>query len=172
MDTLQASLIKRIKQQMEAETIPGAHDADYPPVTLFEVEAAEQALGFRLPELLRQLYIQVANGGFGPEYGVIGLENGYENDVTDETLVDTYFSYLIVEDNATFWKWSKGLVPICHRGCNIQSCIDCTKPEAPIILFDPNVSWETKGWETCFSLEAITLDQWFEKWLDESAKKK
>jgi hypothetical protein len=44
-----------------------------PPATWAQVEAAEAALGFLIPQLLRRLYAEVGNGGFGPNYGVVGV---------------------------------------------------------------------------------------------------
>lgn len=34
---------------------------------------AEAALGFALPPLLAELYLRIADGGFGPEYGLLPL---------------------------------------------------------------------------------------------------
>jgi hypothetical protein len=44
-----------------------------PPATVAEVDAAEVALGFAIPPLLRRLYTEVGNGGFGPNYGLEGV---------------------------------------------------------------------------------------------------
>lgn len=49
------------------------------------VESAEAKMGLGLPPLLRELYTQVGNGGFGPGYGVFGLEGGY----TDPQIIST-----------------------------------------------------------------------------------
>jgi hypothetical protein len=38
----------------------------YPPVTSEQVKETEALLGFQLPRLLTRLYVEVANGGFGP----------------------------------------------------------------------------------------------------------
>jgi hypothetical protein len=75
----------------------------FPPATDLVVEATENELGFKLPPLLSQLYTQVGNGGFGPGYGIFGLEGGYADpipispDEVDQTkggiLTDWYFSY-------------------------------------------------------------------------------
>jgi hypothetical protein len=40
-----------------------------PPVTTKDLRVAERALGVQLPDLLRAIYREVANGGFGPGYG-------------------------------------------------------------------------------------------------------
>lgn len=75
----------------------------FPPTTLCVVEATESEFGFRLPTLLSQLYTQAANGGFGPGYGIFGLEGGYADpipfppDESDRTrggiLNDWYFNF-------------------------------------------------------------------------------
>jgi hypothetical protein len=75
----------------------------FPPTSLLVVKAAENELDFRLPPLLSRLYTQVANGGFGPGYGIFGLEGGYANPIpmppneVDQTkegiLTDWYFCY-------------------------------------------------------------------------------
>jgi len=36
------------------------------PASLEQVEEAELKIGYPLPPLLRRLYLEVANGGFGP----------------------------------------------------------------------------------------------------------
>nr|MBA2679119.1 hypothetical protein [Ktedonobacteraceae bacterium] len=41
----------------------------FPPATEQQILETEQHLGFPLPPLLRLLYIQIANGGFGPGHG-------------------------------------------------------------------------------------------------------
>jgi hypothetical protein len=48
----------------------------YPCVEKETIAIAESDLGFRMPHLLRAVYMTVANGGFGPGFGLIGLENG------------------------------------------------------------------------------------------------
>lgn len=49
----------------------------FPPATEQQIRRTEQQLGFSLPPLLRLLYTQIANGGFGPGYGIIGAAGGY-----------------------------------------------------------------------------------------------
>jgi hypothetical protein len=82
-------LIARIQQRAHDPTqaIDMAHvraDVANLPVTQEELVAAETALGFRLPEFLRLLYLQVGDGGFGPGYGLNALGGGsgsYERDL-------------------------------------------------------------------------------------------
>jgi hypothetical protein len=48
----------------------------------------EKQLGLSLPALLKSVYLQVGNGGFGPGLGLIGLKRGYASDFG--TLAETY----------------------------------------------------------------------------------
>jgi len=45
----------------------------FPTATEQPIRETEQQLGFPLPPLLRLLYTQIANGGFGPGTGLLGL---------------------------------------------------------------------------------------------------
>jgi hypothetical protein len=49
----------------------------FPPATETQILKTEQQLGFALPPLLRLLYTHIANGGFGPGYGIIGAIGGF-----------------------------------------------------------------------------------------------
>src|SRR5690242_515603 len=44
-----------------------------PLATAHDIEQAEAKLGFAIDPLMRRLYTEVGNGGFGPGYGVLGL---------------------------------------------------------------------------------------------------
>jgi hypothetical protein len=46
------------------------------PATPEAVTEAEKLIGFPLPPLLRRLYLEVANGGFGPAEGILGVRGG------------------------------------------------------------------------------------------------
>ncbi|PZD97067.1 hypothetical protein DNH61_04005 [Paenibacillus sambharensis] len=51
-----------------------ASSPDLPPaLTEAEVKEAEERLGYPLPKLMRQLYMNVGNGGFGPGLGFLPL---------------------------------------------------------------------------------------------------
>jgi hypothetical protein len=102
---LMSSIIERLRLRTQdpASTtsmsafMPGRFAA-YPPASGSVVEAAEASLGFRLPPLLNDLYTQVGNGGFGPGYGIFGLEGGYTdhdiiNDFQGGTLVEWYCAF-------------------------------------------------------------------------------
>lgn len=62
-----------LKQEEDGQEPPFA----FPPATEQQIEQTEQQLGFPLPPLLRLLYTQIANGGFGPGFGILGVIGGY-----------------------------------------------------------------------------------------------
>lgn len=47
------------------------------------VARAETALGFALPPLLAGLYTRIADGGFGPEYGLLPVHSAVERHLAD-----------------------------------------------------------------------------------------
>lgn len=101
----------------------------YAPATEKQLQATEQAIGYSLPPLLKPLYMQIANGGFGPGYGLRGALGGY---TTDETIVDYYLSLAPIPSTCKEYEvtfefsseaWPSGFLPICPIGCGGEICI-------------------------------------------------
>jgi hypothetical protein len=110
-----------------------------PPVTGAEkVADAETRLGFALPELLRRMYCEIADGGFGPGYGLVGIE-GDRNSYLGSSLVDSYQYYLQESDKEFGAPWQPRLLPILTWGCGILSCVDCADPAFPVYFLDPGM---------------------------------
>ncbi len=70
----------------------------YAPATEEQLLATEEALGFPLPPLLRALYANIANGGFGPGHGIRGAIGGFDGGETGTILkylssIDTEYVY-------------------------------------------------------------------------------
>lgn len=51
-----------------------------PPAPPKAIAEAERVIGFVFPELLRRLYSEVSNGGFGPVDGVLPVDVGQGHD--------------------------------------------------------------------------------------------
>lgn len=66
------------------------------PVAAKALQAAERAIGWKLPVLLRAINLKVGNGGFGPEYGIVGIKGGAKLDGC--TLETCYQKMLELED--------------------------------------------------------------------------
>ncbi|MEV7986846.1 hypothetical protein [Micromonospora sp. NPDC085948] len=116
------------------------------PASVHAVDDAERLLGHPLPPLLRRIYLEVANGGFGP---VLGVAGGGTDDL-GRTAVDL----LSPREPA-------GLLPIGYWGCAIYSYVDCLGRGAMMWGFDPNSGLG----EHSFYAEGISLVDWLDGWL-------
>jgi len=139
---------------------------EYPPISRPEVAEVETRLGFSLPTTLHQIYSGIANGGFGPGYKIIGLVGGMPLD-TGHSAVDIYEAFLRPDPEDPGWGWPQGLLPICHWGCGIYSCVECVVSGNPVVRFDPNGHGPGTPWGTAFEPEAPSLDDWLQRWLDD-----
>jgi hypothetical protein len=194
-----ASLIERIKDRIAdprhategAEAIMPTVAA---PATAAQVDAAEAALGFTIPPLLRRLYIEVGNGGFGPGYGLIGvptketaarrqrfIENYYRNiqrprgdpnwwpaelvPVGDFDIVETYRRHAQEDPNDPAWQWPARLVPVCHLGCGMYECVDFSNPQGPVVWFEPNPREKGDPLADFLIFLALSLERRLEAWL-------
>jgi len=75
-----------IERDTDLPSLPVYTNFEFPPATEEQLRAIEEILGFPLPPLLRALYAQLANGGFGPRYGIMGALGGYAHNFG--TIVD------------------------------------------------------------------------------------
>ncbi|MGH4031337.1 hypothetical protein ACQB60_20655 [Actinomycetota bacterium Odt1-20B] len=62
-------VVEELRERARALSLPA-------PATEAAVTEAELVIGFPLPPLLRRLYLEVANGGFGPGEGIVGVRGG------------------------------------------------------------------------------------------------
>jgi hypothetical protein len=138
----------------------------YPPVSAAEIVAAEARLGFELPALLRDIYMQVGNGGFGPGYGLIGLDGGAPIYAGGRaySLVDLYWAFRN-RFSPLGEPWAERLLPICTWGCSYFCYLDCALPTAPVMAIDED-SHGHGPWGCAFSLHAHSFEEWMRRWLD------
>jgi hypothetical protein len=171
MEEKTGTLLTKIRQIIAAETVEDAFEADYPPISTDAVEAAERELGFSLPELLKLLYTEVANGGFGPYDRIIGLEGGWTaNDNDGENLVELYCKFK--EELPFEPDWPDGLLPICESGGNgTVFCLDTTRPNSPVMAVeldffdeDEDEDGEEETLELTLTEEAPSFQSWLEDW--------
>ena len=119
----------------------------------------ERDLGFEFPSLLKRLYSEIGNGGFGPGYGLIGLSKGVPDDL-GKTAPEIYRQFRTRDTN---WNWPVGLLPICHWGCAILSCIDCADSNFRMRIFDPNAH-NGNDWSDAFFEESPDFETWIGAW--------
>ena len=126
-----------------------------------DVAEAESMIGSPIPNLLRRLYLDIGNGGFGPGYGLLGVRGGHEDD-TKMTVTDLYRQ--AHQDPSAWWQFlPPNLLPICHWGCALYSFIDCSFPEGPMWGWDPNPGPTD---ETALFPSDATFAEWLDKWID------
>jgi hypothetical protein len=167
-------LIQRLRDRnadRERATTGGIHPPKaVPPVSAKALQATERAIAFKLPELVRVLYLKVGNGGFGPEYGIVGTKGGAKLDGC--TLETCYRDMLALESENSVWRWPKHLLPLANYGCGMWSCVDCEYQKLPMILWDPNnLDVDAEGadarlnWGNSFWDQGRSLRTWLEGWL-------
>lgn len=125
----------------------------------------ERNLGFPLPAQLSQLYGEVANGGFGPGYGLVGVREGRRGFMRfdgSRHIEEEYAAQLRSEDEG--FRWPERIIPICDWGCAIYSCIDCNESDAPVLRFFGDAAADQIG-PSPFTKEAPSLHAWLSDWV-------
>jgi hypothetical protein len=130
-----------------------------------QVRDTEAQLGFELPALLRDIHLTVGNGGFGPGYGLLGIEGGapYSARGRGWSVVELYREFR--QRPARHERWGEKLLPICDWGCTYLSYLDCALPSAPVMSSDEGAHGHGP-WGCAFSLHAASLEEWMQRWID------
>lgn len=158
------NLIQRLRDRIQRapstdlECVPPIRPR--PALTLEEVEIAESDLGFTLPPLIRALYLHVADGGYGPGWGILPLNIDERPSIVAH---DHWFR--------RSWKtgrppkgWPDPFIRLCEWGCNIYSGVDCSQAACPVLRFDPHRAGR-KGVDLLVT-ECGSLAEWLAAWLD------
>jgi SMI1 / KNR4 family (SUKH-1) len=141
------------------------------PATTAQIEETESLLGFSLPPSLRLIYTQIANGGFGPAYGIRGAVGGfaeatgtvvehYQSLCEGRTLLDLRLETAMQSTDdlvVPFEQWPRGLFSICDWGCAIQICLESTTGHVYRV--------EPSGDGYHITREAASLQAWLEQWV-------
>jgi SMI1 / KNR4 family (SUKH-1) len=141
-----------------------------PPVRQEDLVHAEAMIGFSFPPILRRIYLEVGNGGFGPGYGLLPLNNKEDPDalMSDSLVTDYVAMHSSTQEQMEAYRrgdvHTPPLLPekmlmICDWGCNIASWLDCTQLELPVLKSEATLDWEK------FEEEAPSFLEWMEVWL-------
>jgi hypothetical protein len=84
--------------------------------------------------------LEVGNGGFGPFYGLLGLDGGATDDLGYNAL-DQWFHarQALAAPRRRKPPRDSLLFPCFYHGCNEYVCLDCRNPDGPMWLFDQGV---------------------------------
>ena len=119
----------------------------HPPIAEQDLAYVENQIGFRLPELVRQIALTVADGGFGPNYGVNRLKHPanvpfgphWEYPMSVESWHRLY-QQPNSEDRDCLKAYPRHFIRYCEVGCNISLLVDCTNNSAMMFIDDPNAA--------------------------------
>jgi len=133
------------------------------PASISELCRAETLIGCSLPPAITHIYSAVANGGFGPGYGLVGIGGGRRGFSDWQGQRHCEDQYVLLRQDAGI-TWPAHLVPLCHWGCGIYSCADASRADAPIFtafgdaLYDdpPNAVMPANS----------TFAEWLQAWAD------
>ena len=120
------------------------------------LDFAEARLGFSLPPLLRRLYSEVANGGFGPGGGLLPIDEA----------VAAYAEMTREPYLPKASPWPAGLLPLVDH----EPGYDCVEaPTGRVVGWDPDGLTERSGeksWRKSFTELAPSLEAWLGEWLE------
>ncbi|WP_157519353.1 SMI1/KNR4 family protein [Herbidospora mongoliensis] len=123
-----------------------------PPASPEAISQVEEVIGHPLPPLLRRLYLEVANGGFGPREGILGVAGSeYEHHFEVADILDWY------PDTRDDWP---GMLWLFDWGCNIWSVIDSRDPAGPMWIWDANFDATEYPEESPLDPQNMTLAEW------------
>lgn len=89
-------------------------------------------MGLQLPDLVKLIYTEVANGGIGPGKAMLALAS--DSDV-DEDVLNEYLGLMApgqvhedFDDEAgdTVMEWIPGVIPLFYWGCAVYTMLDCS----------------------------------------------
>lgn len=152
-------LIEQIVQHDSSITTPTTLEKSN---IAYQWEVLEKNLGFVLPTALQQLYYNLGNGNFGPDYGFFPLEPSSTSDKI--TLLEAYKK--LQQANVVDWDWQlpKESLPFLYWGADIYSVIDASTVNYAVYVLDMNLKKTHTTWQECYWLHCNTFFEWLKKW--------
>ncbi|MFD9595531.1 SMI1/KNR4 family protein [Kitasatospora sp. NPDC059973] len=129
-----------------------------------EVDRAERELGYSLPSLLRRLYTEIGDGGYGPDGGLASLTPHYIPGWyrPDWPCAATHHAARPSRAAPSSWFFMTG------GGCTMEWYVSLIAVDHPVLL------WDADGWEPdwgenphdglCYA--APSLRKWLWTWAD------
>src|SRR3954466_15478838 len=163
MNKITEALKARLAVSRESKDVVGYTFLASDPADPEALTRCEETLGYPLPPLLHEIYQGIANGGFGPGYGVMGVEGGFTDD-QGETVTSLCQSFRQPDPEDPSWQWVRTWLPFCHWGCAVYSVVDCKAP-FPVFYVDVSVKDPAEPMDTIIIPNKPNLESWLEDWL-------
>ena len=163
-ETIQAlrSLLNKPKDDWDLEGYPPRWR---PPATKEQLSQTEKELGFPLPEFLKNMYLEVSNGGVGPAYGLMNVTDEDYDPRADDTSIVAFHKLSTSDDEDDAWRWPERMLCIAVVGCGILWCLDCWKDELVYFAGDNVDPEDTDRFNAAFHRTNHTLQQAIAAWL-------
>lgn len=128
----------------------------------YELNNLEEIINLKLPTVFKQLFLNLGNGNFGPDYGFFNL---FEDSASRKITINEAYQD-IQNANIKDWDWKlpQLFVPFLYWGADIYSIIDCSSPSGAIYVLDKNLKKEKSTWQSCVWLHCPTMMDWLKKW--------
>ncbi len=138
--------------------VAGARSGRLEAASTRDVADLERTVDLRLPTFYRRMLTEVANGGFGPGSGFIGIPpRGFVDPDLGVNLADAYLRGRREED--PLWRQPSGLLHLCSWGCAVFSYVDTSTPDAAVVTAE-GTEQGLEHYET-----APSLAGWITLWL-------
>lgn len=125
-----------------------------PPATPREIQRVEASLGFGLPPTLRRVYGEVANGGFGPGYGLVSIER-----------MAAEYEDLCKVMPPTGHEWPDGLLPVIHHDPD-WDCVEASTGRVVAFYWEEvDEDIDAAQFARAFHELAPTVEAWLEEWV-------
>lgn len=124
------------------------------PIEEKAVAKVEASLGFRLPAELRQLYLEIGDGNFGPFFGIRRLSNWAKDYLKLR-------SDLLAERGHP---WPEALLPLVYLNGK-RVCLD-RESGAVVLWARPPKRCSAKKWQASFVAQSPSLAAWLARWVD------
>ncbi|MFF4569694.1 SMI1/KNR4 family protein [Streptomyces sp. NPDC001410] len=134
----------------------------FPPISLSEVDKAERRIGRRLPELLRRVYTEVGNGGFGPDSGLASLTDGNRapGHVRDWPCAAGVHERSLSEGMPPSWLF------LTYGGCTMEWHVSLTAVDNPVLLYDTDGYTFGENPHEGLRHATASLRKWLRTWAD------
>jgi hypothetical protein len=133
----------------------------FPPATHAQIDRASRQLGIPVPAVLRTIYVEVANGGFGPGYGLLGVDSG----ATDDSGANLERAYVLLsapDPEVPDWGWLEGALPVAIGAARSirASCRTGWSYSSTATNGDARRCRSRTGWLDGSTVVSISRDAW------------
>jgi len=129
------------------------------PVSLEDYNRFEHESGLVLPQFVRLLYTEVADGGYGPAYGINPLAGGNSHSIAGWDRVFQNANH----DEPNGPQWPSHLIRFCEIGCNMFYALDIRDENGPVFQVEPASSDDVTDW---LKPSSSSVTNWLDCWLE------